>query len=99
MFKKIIYLMLAFLFLPVCFSAGYVFYGEISAIDILSKDYVYFFYGCIFYLIFHAVVFKPHRIYIFGHEMMHAIAAKLSGARVGSIKVSKKGGSVTTSKT
>ncbi len=98
MLKKIIQLTFAILFLPACFSFGLIFYEELSALNMLSGDYVYFFFGCISYLIFHTIIFKPDRVYVFGHEMMHAVAAILSGGKVGSIKVSKKGGSVTTNK-
>lgn len=98
MFKKTIHIILAILFLPVCVSAGFVLYEEFGAIKSVSQDQIYFFYGCIAYLIFHAVVFKPDRIYIFGHEIMHVITAILSGGKVHSIKVSKKGGSVSTNK-
>lgn len=96
--KKIFHIALAVLFLPVCFAAGLVLYEELGSVNLLSRDQLHFFYGCIIYLIFHAVVFKPNKIYIFGHEMMHAIAAILSGGRVGSFKVSKTGGHITTSK-
>ena len=98
MLKKAIHVILAILFLPVCFSAGFILNEEIGGINRLSSNQLYFFYGCIFYLIFHAVVFKPERIYIFGHEMMHAIATILSGGRVSSFNVSKSGGSIRTNK-
>lgn len=98
MLKRIIHIILAILFLPVCFSTGLIFYEEIGSINTLSRNQLFFFYGCISYLIFHTIVFKPERIYIFSHEMMHAIAAILSGGKVSSFKVSKSGGSIRTNK-
>ncbi len=98
MLKKAIHIILAILFLPICFSVGFILYEEIGSINRLSSAQLYFFYGCIFYLIFHILVFKPERIYIFGHEMMHAIATILSGGKVSSFNVSKAGGSIRTNK-
>lgn len=98
MIRKIIHLILAILFLPVCFAVAIMFYEQVGSVNILSKEQIYFFYGCVFYLIFHTVIFKPDRVYVFGHEMMHAIAAILSGGRVSSFKVSKNSGSVKTNK-
>ena len=51
------------------------------------------------YFAFQWVFFKPMRTYVFGHELTHAAAAWMSGARVSKFKVSKKGGSVAVSKT
>ncbi|MBN1822922.1 MAG: hypothetical protein JW803_01235 [Endomicrobiales bacterium] len=51
------------------------------------------------YFVFQAVFFKPVRTYVFGHELTHAIAGLLSGARVKSFKVSSSGGSVVLSRT
>jgi len=96
--KKILHIILAIVFLPVCFVAIYTLYEEICSISVLSKSQLYFFYGCISYLVFHTIVFKPEKLYVFGHEMMHAIVAILSGGRVTSFNVSKSGGSVTTTK-
>jgi hypothetical protein len=39
------------------------------------------------------------RTYVFGHELTHALAAWMSGAKVKKFKVSKSGGSVSVSKT
>ena len=41
----------------------------------------------------------PMKIYVFGHEVTHALWGLLFGARVGRMKVSDKGGSVMLSKT
>jgi len=38
------------------------------------------------------------RTYVFGHELTHALAAWMSGGKVHTFKVSKKGGSVTVTK-
>lgn len=43
--------------------------------------------------------FRPIRTYVFGHELTHALAAWMTGGKVKHFHVSKKGGSVTVSKT
>jgi hypothetical protein len=50
------------------------------------------------YLAFQWVFFKPLRTYVFGHELTHAMAAWITGGEVHSIKIGKKGGSVTVTK-
>lgn len=42
---------------------------------------------------------RPMGLYVFGHELTHALAALLSGYRVKSLKVSARGGEVVTSDT
>lgn len=55
--------------------------------------------GFIFWLVLYVVMPQPTRVYVFGHEMTHAIWAWLMGARVKNIRASSQGGSVTVSKT
>ncbi|HRY28611.1 MAG TPA: hypothetical protein P5079_01090 [Elusimicrobiota bacterium] len=49
------------------------------------------------YVLLHLLFQKPMRLYVFGHELTHALAAWLSGFRVKSMKVSAKGGEVSLS--
>jgi len=98
-FKRLLKPILGIATLPICVAASLVFYDEISTISAIAYlSHKYFLIGIITYLIVHAVVFKPAYLYIFGHELMHAIAALISGGRVLSFKVSSKGGSVGTTK-
>ena len=46
------------------------------------------------YAALHALFPKPMTLYVFGHELTHALAALLSGHRVKSMSVSAKGGEV-----
>ncbi|MFN7170525.1 MAG: M50 family metallopeptidase, partial [Candidatus Omnitrophota bacterium] len=57
-----------------------------------------FLWGVILYLIIHLFIFKPQRIYVFSHEMVHAFFSWLSGGRIKRIKISDKGGEVKTDK-
>ncbi len=59
----------------------------------------YFFCGLAGYFVFQWVFFRPIRTYVFGHELTHAMAAWMTGGEVRRFHVSKKGGSVTVTKT
>jgi len=50
--------------------------------------------GLILYLLLQKLLSKPLRTYVFGHELTHAIAGILSGAKVKSFNVSSSGGCV-----
>jgi len=70
-----------------------------SATEHLFSPPVYAFAGG--YLAWALVYFcfrTPMKTYVFGHEMTHALWGLLFGARVGRVKVTDKGGSVTLSK-
>ncbi|MFH1857160.1 MAG: M50 family metallopeptidase [Candidatus Omnitrophota bacterium] len=64
----------------------------------LSSGQWFFLCGIFVYCGVHLFVFKPNYIYVFGHEMIHAIATWLCGGKVKSFKVSRRGGSVRTTK-
>jgi hypothetical protein len=51
------------------------------------------------YFVFQIIFFKPLRTYVFGHELTHALAGLLSGAKLKSFSVGKNGGSVVLDKT
>ncbi len=55
--------------------------------------------GYVLWLMVFALLPRPTRTYVLGHELTHAIWAWCMGARVGGLKVRKSGGEVRTSKT
>ncbi len=55
--------------------------------------------GYALWLVVFALLPKPMRTYVLGHELTHALWAWCLGARVGGLKVRKSGGEVRTSKT
>lgn len=55
--------------------------------------------GVAAYVLFQFLFKKPMGVYVFGHEVTHALAAYLSGYRVKSLRVSAKGGEVLLSDT
>jgi len=58
-----------------------------------------FWVGLAGYFIFQALVSRPVKVYVFGHELTHALVGIISGARLKSFKVSSNGGSVVLTKT
>jgi hypothetical protein len=54
--------------------------------------------GYAVWLALFALLPKPMRTYVLGHELTHALWALLMGARVGGLKVKKTGGQVKTTK-
>lgn len=50
--------------------------------------------GLILYLLLQKILSKPLTTYVFGHELTHALAGILSGAKVKSFSVASSGGSV-----
>ncbi len=99
MFKKTLKILLGIFTIPICAGVSVSLYEQLSRIKVVSYYHQkYFVIGIIAYLVVHAVVFKPSYLYIFSHELMHAIATWLSGGRVTSFKVSPKGGNVAVTK-
>lgn len=54
--------------------------------------------GAAGYALFEALFSRPMRTYVFGHELTHALAALMMGAKVHGFKVAKDGGHVELSK-
>jgi hypothetical protein len=54
--------------------------------------------GYVLWLVIFALLPKPMRTYVLGHELTHALWALLMGARVSDLRVRKTGGQVRTSK-
>jgi len=65
----------------------------------LNSPWIYFCLGFLLYFLFHIIFFRPVSIYVFGHELTHAIAGIVSGAKIKSFIVKKNSGNVTLTKT
>jgi len=65
----------------------------------VSQKSVPFWIGVGCYLFFQVIFSRPVRTYVFGHELTHALAGLLSGAKLKKFKVSASGGSVVLTKT
>ena len=84
----------AVLSVPFLIAASYSLYNEIGKIYSLDSNQNFFILGAIVYLVIHTVLFKPNVVYIFGHELTHALAMFISAGKVKSFKGGKKGGEV-----
>lgn len=91
---RIFRFIIAVLSVPFLIAASYSLYNEIGKIYSLDSNQSFFILGAIVYLVIHTVLFKPNVVYVFGHELTHALAMFISAGKVKSFKVGKKGGEV-----
>lgn len=89
---------MALLLLPACYGVTLGFWHLLRPFQNVPEGSFYFLAGIGSYFAFQWVFFRPMRTYVFGHELTHAVAAWLSGGKVKHFHVSKKGGSVTVTK-
>ncbi|MBI4226672.1 MAG: hypothetical protein HY600_00175 [Candidatus Omnitrophica bacterium] len=99
MLKRLIGLLLVVGALPALAGYTAAFVEFLAEIPSVTAAQLAFLVGVTVYLGWHTMVAKPVRLYVFGHELMHAIALWLSGGHVKAFKVSAKGGHVTGTKT
>lgn len=99
MFKRLLGFLLVLAALPALAAYTAAFVAFLAAVPAVTSAQVAFLVGVTVYLGWHTLVVKPLRLYVFGHELMHAVALWLSGGHVKAFKVSKKGGHVTGTKT
>lgn len=77
---------------------GYTFVRNLLCFTAFVNRYISFWIGILSYIVFQVVFYKPMRTYVFGHELSHAIAGVLSGAKIKKFNVGKKSGSVVLTK-
>jgi len=85
--------------LPACYGVSIALWTLMNMFKNVPEGSFYFFAGVGTYFAFQWAFFRPIRTYVFGHELTHALAAWMTGGEVKHFHVSKKGGSVTVSKT
>ena len=98
MWIRILKFIVGILLIPFCFGISISFYYTISKISLHSTEELIFLWGVVSYIVMHIFIFKPQRIYIFGHEIVHVLFSWLSGGKIKKIKVSDKQGEVKTDK-
>jgi hypothetical protein len=90
---------IAFIAVPAVFAAGYTFIKTFLLFSISSSTrYIPFWVGVIIYIAFQTILYKPMRTYVFGHELSHAIAGLLSGAKIKKFDIGERSGSVVLTK-
>jgi hypothetical protein len=92
---KAIRVLLAVGVLPAVFSGGYTLLRVfLSFAGRFDSRYAPFYIGVLVYACLQGFLYKPLRAYVFGHELTHAIAGLLSGAKIKKFKAGKESGKV-----
>lgn len=85
--------------LPLCYGMTRGVIVLVAPLRDVPESSLYFFTGMAFYAALQWMFDRPMRVYVFGHELTHALAAWASGAQVRKFHVTSRGGYVTLSKT
>ena len=96
---KWIKFIIAILLLPVCAGAGLALLKVLRACGGADTTWIPFLAGVACWIVIYLLLPKPMWIYVFGHELTHALWTWLFGGRVKKMKVTSKGGHVVISKT
>ena len=92
-------LIIAILLLPVCFGAGRTLWMVMRACGSADTTFVPILAGAACWVVIYLLLPKPMWIYVFGHELTHAIWVWLFGGSVKKFKASSSGGHVVVDKT
>jgi len=85
--------------LPACLGAGYAFLRLLAGFSRISVTDLFFLGGFLGYFLFELAFRAPIRTYVLGHELTHVLASLCFGGMPKSFRWSKKGGSVTLTRT
>jgi hypothetical protein len=96
---KWIKLIIAILLLPVCVGAAMALLKVLHAYGSADTTWIPILAGAACWIIIFLLLPKPMWIYVFGHELTHALWTWLFGGQVKKIKVTSGGGHVVISKT
>jgi hypothetical protein len=96
---KWIKFIIAVLLLPVCAGAAQALWRVLSASGRADVVWVPLLAGALCWVVIYLLLPKPMWIYVFGHELTHALWTWLFGGQVKKMKVTSRGGHVIISKT
>lgn len=97
--KRYIKTIIGILLLPLCYSAGSALAIQIQALAIFNERNIFYFAaGAVVFPIMFFFLFKPVRIYVWGHELTHAFFVILSRGKIKQIKLGANSGYVKTDK-
>ena len=96
---KWIKFIIAVLLLPVCTGSAMAFWKVLRASGSADTTWVPFLAGAACWCVIFSLLPKPMWIYVFGHELTHALWTWLFGGQVKKMKVTSSGGHVVISKT
>jgi hypothetical protein len=89
---------IAFLLLPVCAGAATALWRVLRASGSADTTWVPFLAGAGCWLVIYVLLPKPMWIYVFGHELTHALWTWLLGGEVKGFRATSKGGHVVVTK-
>ena len=89
---------IAVLLLPVCVGGGMALWRVLWASGDADTIWVAFLSGAACWVVIYFMLPKPMWVYVFGHELTHALWTWLLGGRVKKFKASSKGGHVIVTK-
>jgi hypothetical protein len=96
---KWIKLIIAIALLPICGGAGMALFKVLHACGSADTTWIPILGGAACWLVIFCLLPKPMWIYVFGHELTHALWTWMFGGQVKKMKVTSKGGHVVISKT
>ncbi|MCX5778374.1 MAG: hypothetical protein NTU66_04045 [Elusimicrobia bacterium] len=97
---KYLRIVVALVLIPVVGAVMYeLFYLVAGMAANITESTLPFWLGLGIYFLFQLIFAKPLRVYVFGHELTHALAGILSGAKIKKFNVAATGGSVVLTKT
>jgi len=91
-------LIVAILLLPVCAGAASALWRVLAASGTADTIWVAIASGAACWVVIYTLLPKPMWVYVFGHELTHALWTWLLGGRVKKFKASSKGGHVVVTK-
>ncbi len=92
-------LIIAVLLLPLCFGAVEALWLVLTHSGDATTIWVGFLSGVACWLVIYALLPKPMWVYVFGHELTHALWTWVMGGRVKAFKATSRGGHVIVTKT
>lgn len=84
--------------LPFCYSLLRTLIFVVGKIEFNNSLVRYFIFGSLTYIVIHFFLYKPIKIYIIGHELVHLLSAYLCGSSVKKFKIGSDHGSVSVDK-
>lgn len=98
LYNRVVKFFYGILLLPLCYTLLQTLIFVISKIEFSNSLVQYFIFGVAAYIIIHFGLYKPIRIYVIGHELVHMISAYLCGSNVKKFKIGSNYGSVNVDK-
>jgi hypothetical protein len=97
--RKLIKMIIGVLLLPLCIGSALALWRLLPSLGRAEAIWIPAGAGAALWTLVYLLFPRPMWVYVFGHELTHAVWTWFFGGRVGRIRVSSQGGHVATSKT